>query len=74
MKIYEPPTNYTTQILLQGPNKNIQVLYSKLFRHNENFKLSRKLMQMTWIFFLKKTVTQVPRKIHSFEIIKNLKI
>jgi hypothetical protein len=34
MKNYEPPTN-TTQILLHGPNKNMQVLYSKLIRHNE---------------------------------------
>jgi hypothetical protein len=35
MKNYEPPTNTTQILLLQGPNKNTQVLYSKLIRHNE---------------------------------------
>ncbi len=58
IKNYDPPTN-TTQILLQGPNKNIQVLYSKLIRHNENL-IDQKIDANDLNFCSKKKVTQVP--------------
>lgn len=58
IKNYEPPTN-TTQILLQGPNKNIQVLYSTLIRKNE-ILIDQKIDGNDLNFCSKKKVSQVP--------------